>query len=264
MIPANRKPEPRVNGTDTEQSPTPQSRGDLTAAGWCGIMSFAGIIAAPILTLRNGLYSWPTWDEPTETWRLWFSENRGLAITQVYITNVAFVLGIPFAVGLSSYLRQRLGPTLVVQTITPAAATTTLMYITATASWTVAVLAGTPSHPFSEPLMRGAVDTGAVIYLTGAVFPVLLMLCAGAAILQAASLPRWTGWSALVIAVLNLASTFIILAPSGWLAPVGPGSYAAMLLVYIWFAAIGAVLLRARPRPTGRRGHHTAAAPGDH
>lgn len=247
MIPSNRKSEPRVNGTDMEQVPTLQSRWELTAAGWCGIMSFVGMIAAPIMTLRNGLFSWPTWDESTETWRLWFDENRGLAVAQVYITNIAFVLGIPFAVGLSSYLKQRLGSNLVVQTIVPAAATTALMYITATASWTVAVLAGTPSHSFSEPLMRGAVDTGVVIYLTGAVFPALLLVCTGAAILQTSSLPRWTGWSALVIAVLNLASTFNILVPTGWLAPVGPGSYAAMLLVYLWFAAIGAVLLRARP-----------------
>jgi hypothetical protein len=78
----------------------------------------------------------------------------------------------------------------------------------------------------------------------------LFLICLGYAVLRSRALPRWVGWSALVLAAVNLAfvpSLFFGNVPAHFYAANGWGTTATMGAIFsLWLLAISIATLRAR------------------
>ena len=103
---------------------------------------------------------------------------------------------------------------------------------------------------------RLSVLTGGVGLLTGLA---LLMGCAGLIIVRTGALPRWLGWSGLIVAAISSAAPVTLLAPRG---PWSPGGLLALwtLPVMLWIAATSIVLVRL-PRPHAATADPTRPTP---
>ncbi|MGW2184435.1 hypothetical protein [Streptomyces sp. NPDC001719] len=221
-------------------------RREVKLAGWAGVsVILLGVLCIALTGKFPNFF--PQWSESTEEITEWLDTNRATGLTQIYMANFAYYLMLWFFVGLATLLRRPNQSSIFTRLITPAATATTVLYLAANTFYQIALLAGTGSHPAEEFLIRSAYEAGILLWLVSAPLFGLTMIAAGISILHAKVFPRWTGWTALTAAALNIAITFQSLAGSTELfAPVGLVSIAPYALGSLWISVMGVAMIRMR------------------
>lgn len=219
---------------------------EVQLAGWAGVsVVFLGVLCIALTGKFPNFF--PDWTESTGTITGWLAGNRTAGLTQIFMANFAYYLMLWFFVGLAALLRRPDRSSVFTSLIVPAATATTALYLAANTFYQIALLAGTGSHPAGAVVTRGAYEAGILFWLVSAPLFGLTMIAVAVAVLRTGVFPRWFGWAALAVAVLNIAITFqSLVGDTRWLAPVGLVSIAPYALGSAWISVTGVAMIRAR------------------
>jgi len=212
---------------------------DIRAAGWAGIMASIPGILANFLT-GTPLQPYPSWAWTDQQIATYFAGQQSVIAAQIFVTNAGCVLLLWAFAGVKRAVLADTRPSLYTDLIIPSAAAVAVVLLADNGLYWTAALRG-----LSPQLTRLACDFvisfGYIAVLFGVAIP---LFCAGVAMRRSAVFPRWlaiaTPWTAIPLA----GSQFFLLADAGLAAPIGIVSLIPYLVLYLWLAIVGVVMLR--------------------
>ncbi|MFI6013367.1 hypothetical protein ACIBAG_31955 [Streptomyces sp. NPDC051243] len=212
------------------------------ASAWAGIAILPTAVIPLALTGEFPML-FPRWSIPPAQLATWFAVHESAIDIQIVTGNVALLLMVWFAAGLTQTLRVPSRPTLYTRLITPTAVAVAATYTAANGLWLLAAI-GVRTVPMSADLIAYAIRVGIVVWLGSQPIAAFMLFAAAVAILHTHVLPRWLAWSAITIAVPNFLVTFAALLKDGWLAPVQLATVVPYALFMLWQVTAAMSMLR--------------------
>ena len=109
----------------------------------------------------------------------------------------------------------------------------------------IATLASGTAARGNGDVVLALYDLSSVAFALGSAGTAVFLAATAAGVLRTRALPRWVGWSAVAVAAVSALGAGS-LAPSGAFGVHGDVGFAAVVLVHLWFLAVGIALLRRR------------------
>ncbi|QLL06595.1 hypothetical protein [Mycobacterium vicinigordonae] len=212
---------------------------DIRAAGWAGILAVIPGIVANFLT-GTPQEPYPNWAWTDQHLVSYFAGQQSAVAVQLLLTNAGFVLLIWVVAGVKRAVLTDTRPSLHTDLMVPSAAITTVALLLGNGLYWTAGLRGFPPQ-----LVRLAFDMLITSGYIGVMISAAVMLFSvGIAMRRSAVFPKSlaivTPWAAIPLA----AGPFCLLADSGPAAPISFLSLVPYLVLYVWLAVTGVVMLR--------------------
>jgi uncharacterized membrane protein len=208
----------------------------VTAAG--GLVTLVLVLGTSI---ANGYQSAPFTSDTDQVVSFFRSLDDALGAAGSWLTSVGLIAMLWFAIGLALLLRRYEGE-LPWRSAFLAGAGVVSVVSGQIASWDAAVYRSADIDP---QVARYAFDLGNLSFANGWVATGALAVCAGSLVLSSDDLPRWLGWSAVVIGVAQ------VLARAFWTSDL---AFVPFTLFWIWTAALCVLLLTGRFARSGPEG----------
>ncbi|BBA90567.1 MULTISPECIES: hypothetical protein [Mycobacterium] len=218
---------------------------DIRAAGWAAIMAIIPGIVVNFLT-GTPLEPYPSWAWTDERIAGYFAGQQSAIAAQIFLTNAGFVLLLWAVAGVKRAVLTDTRPSLYTDLIIPSAAMATVALLAGNGLYWTAGLRGL-SPEFTRLACDLLIPFG---YIGSLVSVAITLFCAGIAMRRSAVFPKWlavaTPWTAIPLA----SAQFFLLADTGPAAPISLISLIPYLLLYLWLATTGIVMLRRSVRIT--------------
>jgi hypothetical protein len=213
-------------------------RGDDIWTWFTAISGIVYVVLAVTALLIGG--NDPTPSDSLQTVRAYFVDNRTQVLTSVYVDSLSLAFLLAFAAGLGGLLMRRSADPLGILARLMLAGAVGTVVITMVENMAEAALAYRTSSVGDVSTVQALFDLYMMEVLVTFSIAVFLV-AAGMGILRSATLPRWSGWAAFVLALLLVIGGAGLGDPRGNIAAIGfMGGYLPFLL---WTLAISVVLV---------------------
>ncbi len=208
--------------------------GRLAAAA--GIAGVVLALAGQVLVLDA-----PTIEKPPAEIRAWAVDNRGMALTAVYLLVVGFTVQLAFWVGVWQRLRRfEGGDGQIAVTGFAGAVLLTALLVAAFGFSAEAAYRGSGMSDEAGRMLNDLVFISANL---SDIATALALAAFGLVIVRDGGLPSWLGWAGLALAALHLVAGAAF-AHEGLLSPQGIGIFVAPILFYTWVVVASVIIWR--------------------